>query len=642
LSEHPLLKRKGEVALLLGNEAIARATLESDICVATAYPGTPSTEILEALSEVAEYCGLYVEWSVNEKTAFEVAYGAAIAGLRSLTSMKHVGLNVASDILMSSAYSGVEAGMVVVSADDPSMHSSQNEQDNRWYGFLAHLPVIEPSNAREAYVLTKKAYELSEKYKIPVILRTTTRVSHTRMPVLLEQDVNLNRQCRGVFKQNFERWVLVPGNARRRKLELMKTWRSIVESEGVEPFIKVLNPGSKKAIVASGVAYSYVKEALELLGMFDKVTVVKVNMPVPLPVKPLKEVLELVDEVLVVEELDPIVEMQVKSIAQSAGFKGVIRGKDLVPASYELSLEPVYKAVAEFVGAPSKTPWESAGAPKMETPIPSRPPVLCAGCPHRNTFYVLKVAANKAGLRNPIYTGDIGCYTLGYQKPFEMQHTCFEMGGSVGVANGLAKSVDNPVIAIIGDSTFFHAGIPPAINAVYNNSNIVIVVLDNMTTAMTGHQPHPGVGVSATGKRTARVLPEKILEAIGYKVHVINTLRVKEAIEEAFRAFEEYKRGERVAIVSRMRCALEVLRDARRQKITLPIYSVLEEKCTGCLACINLTGCPAIILEHGSKKPRIMPEVCAGCGLCASICPYKAIVISNTPTQGYERLWWEV
>jgi Indolepyruvate ferredoxin oxidoreductase, alpha and beta subunits len=247
----------------MGNEAIARGALEAGICFAAAYPGTPSTEIVDVLSEVANECGIHVEWSVNEKTAFEAAYGAAISGVRSLTAMKHVGLNVASDILMSSAYSGVEEGFIVVSADDPSMHSSQNEQDNRWYGLISHLPVVEPSSAREAYQLTKEAYKLSFKYKVPVILRSTTRISHTRMPIEFEDEVFTERKCKGVFRKDFERWVLVPSNARKRKIELMRTWKTVRENEGIEPFVSILNPGLRKAIVASGISYLYVREALD-------------------------------------------------------------------------------------------------------------------------------------------------------------------------------------------------------------------------------------------------------------------------------------------------------------------------------------------------------------------------------------------
>jgi indolepyruvate ferredoxin oxidoreductase alpha subunit len=606
------------------------------MCFATAYPGTPSTEIVEVLSEVARECGVYVEWSVNEKVAFEAAYGAAIAGVRSLTAMKHVGLNVAADILMSSAYAGVEEGFVVVTADDPSAHSSQNEQDNRWYGLLAHLPVLEPSSAREAYKLVKEAFNLSTRYKIPVIFRSTTRISHTRMPVELEDDIPLNKNCKGAFTRDYERWVLVPAHTRRRKLELIKTWKALSEEEH---FVAIYNPGKEKVIVSSGLAHSYVREVLEALNMLDRVTLVKVNMPVPLPRKPLLSVLEHAKEILVVEELDPVVEMQLKDLVVTSGFRVAVKGKDLVPENYELTPEAVYRAVAKFIGIEEKLPWGGVEPVKLDPPIPPRPPVLCAGCPHRSTYYALKVAANRAGLRDVIYTGDIGCYTLGYQKPFETQMTCFEMGGSIGVAHGLAKVTNSALIAVIGDSTFFHAGIPPALNVVYNNSNVLVLVLDNMTTAMTGHQPHPGTGVTAMNEPTTRIMPETVLSALGFKVYTVYPLDVKKAIEDFTKALEDYKRGEKVAIVSRMRCALEVLRDARRRGVVLPIYTVLEEKCTGCMACVKLTACPAIIVEPGSKKPRIERALCAGCGLCAAICPYRAIVIANKPSEDWVKVW---
>lgn len=641
MSEHILLRPRGSRVLFIGNEAIARGALEAGICVATGYPGTPSTEIIEVLSEVADSLKIYVEWSVNEKVAFETAYAAAITGVRSLTAMKHVGLNVASDILMSSGYSGVEEGFVIVSADDPSMHSSQNEQDNRWYGLIAHIPVIEPSSSREAYRLVKKAFDLSSRYKTPVIFRTTTRISHTRMPVLLEEDVVFEKRCKGLFRHDFERWVLVPSNARKRKSELMKTWKKIRENEDKEPLIEILNPGEKKAIITSGIAYSYVREALEIMDLVNKVTVLKVNMPVPLPESPVKKVLEYAEEVLVVEELDPIVEMQVKNIATIYRYPTRIKGKEYIPENYELSLELIIKPLSEFLDIDISYPWISVGPAKTNPPVPPRPPVLCAGCPHRSTYYIVKTAANKAELRNVLYTGDIGCYTLGYQKPFETQFTCFEMGGSIGVAHGLAKTLDNPIIAVIGDSTFFHAGIPPALNVVYNDSNVIILVLDNMTTAMTGHQPHAGTGISATGKYTTRILPEQVLESIGYEVYVFNPLQVRESLNIVLKAFERYKQGVRIALVSRMACALEVLRKARRKRIVLPLYTIINDKCTGCMACIRLTACPAILLEPDTRVPRILEELCAGCGLCAQICPYRAILVKNTPSEGWDKIWWE-
>lgn len=636
---NPLLAGRGEKVLLMGNEAIARASLEAGICVATAYPGTPSTEIIEALSEVAGECGIYVEWSINEKVAFETAYGAAITGVRSLTAMKHVGVNVASDILMSSAYSGVKAGFVVVSADDPGAHSSQNEQDNRWYGMLAHIPVVEPSSARDAYYLTKEAFELSARYEHPVILRTTTRVSHTRQPVELNGDIPRERKCTGVFDKDLDRWVLVPANARKLKTRVVGIWEAVMNNEGREPFIRVINPGMKRVVVASGISYTHAEEALRLLDSLNNVTLVKVSLPVPLPPKPISSVLKDAEEALVVEELDPVVEMQVKNIVADEGLDVRVHGRNLVPGNGELSVDRVLTPIAKFLGKDTATPWRGVGEVSLNPPIPPRPPVLCAGCPHRSTYYIVKVALNKAGVRDAVFTGDIGCYTLGYQKPFETQMTCFEMGGSLGIAHGFGKVLRQTVIAVIGDSTFFHAGIPPAINIVYNNSRVIPLVLDNSTTAMTGHQPHPGTGVTAMGLETRRILPEDILREAGFKTVVINPLRVKESIDLLTQALKDYLKGERIAIVSRMRCALEVLRDARRRRVVLPVYTVIEDKCTGCNACINLTACPAIVIPTGSRKPVILEELCAGCGLCASICPFKAISVKNQPSTEWEKLW---
>ncbi|ADG90504.1 indolepyruvate ferredoxin oxidoreductase subunit alpha [Thermosphaera aggregans] len=635
---HPVLARKGETVLLMGNEAVARGALESGICLAAAYPGTPSTEIVETLSEVAKDLKIWVEWSVNEKVAFETAYAAAISGVKSLTAMKHVGLNVAADILMSSAYAGVKAGFVIVSADDPGHHSSQNEQDNRWYGFISHIPVVEPSSPREAYYFTKESFKLSEKYGHPVILRTTTRLSHTRQPVTLEEDLPASPVCKGVFEKAIDRWVLVPGHAKKLKIKLLEIWKKI-QYDTSEPFAKIINPGMKDVIIASGIAYSHVEEALRIAGLESKVTILKVNMPVPVPRKPVEEVLRNAERVLIVEELDPVVEKQVKSISKELGLACEIYGKEYIPENDELSLQVVYNGICRFSGKCDPVMWESIGELKLEPQIPPRPPVLCPGCPHRSSYYIVKTALNKAGIRKVIFTGDIGCYTLGFQKPFETQMTSFEMGGAIGIAHGLSKVVDEAIVAVVGDSTFYHAGIPGVINLVFNKGRAIPMILDNSVTAMTGHQPHPGTGVTAVGEPTVRILPENILRAIGFETFVINPLKVKDSISVLAKALEEFKDGKNIAIISRARCALEVLRDARKTKTVLPVYKVDPEKCTGCLACVNLSACPALVLEPDSRKPVIIEELCAGCGLCASICPFNAISVANTPTQDWEKLW---
>ena len=623
----------------MGNEAIARGSLEAGVCYFTAYPGTPSTEIVESIGEVANEVGVIAEWSVNEKVAYESAYAAAIAGVRSLTAMKHVGVNVAADILVSSGYAGVKAGFIVVSADDPSAHSSQNEQDNRWYGYLAHIPVIEPSSVRDAYRLIKMAVEISEKYNQPIMFRTTTRVSHSRQYIELEGDIPASRNCRGFFDKDISRWVLVPAHARRLKERVVKLWRSIEEANWGPPLAEIYNPGKKKVIIAPGIAFTHVAESLDRLSAWGDVTVLKLNLTAPVPVKPVLNASSEASEILVVEELDPIVELHVRGILSRHGVRASVRGKDLIPEEGELSLERVLPGVAKFLGRDLAIPQTAKLV--EEARIPPRPPVLCPGCPHRLTYYILKTAANKLRLRNVIYTGDIGCYTLGYQKPFETQMTCFEMGGSIGVAHGLSKVVEEPVIAVIGDSTFFHAGIPGSINLVYNNGRAMIVVLDNYTTAMTGHQPHPGTGLTATGSKAPVVELVEVLKSIGFSVYVINPLHIRESLDTAVKALEEYLRGGRVAIVSRMRCSLEAARLSREMKVSLPVYAVDEDKCTGCMACVNLTACPAIIVPESSKKPVILEDMCLGCGLCAYVCPYKAIYVKKPGGEGWEKLYTE-
>ncbi len=631
-----ILEPKGSRVLLLGNEAIARGALEAGIGFAAAYPGTPSTEIMETLADVARDVGIHVEWSTNEKVAFESAYAAALSGVKALTAMKHVGLNVAADILMSSAYSGVNAGFVVVSADDPYQHSSQNEQDNRWYGFISHIPVVEPWSPASAYRLVKAAFQLSEKYMHPVILRSTTRISHTRQPVLYEDDIPSNPKTKGVFKRDISRYVLVPMFGRKLKKKLMEKWSRVMEEEGREPFIEVINPGCREVVIASGISYAHVMEAIGYTGR--EYTVLRVSLPVPLPYKPVLEVARDAKKILVVEELDPIVEMQVKKILYENGLDVEVHGKDVVPINYELNLEIVYKAIAEFSGLETTSPWKPLDEVKTEPPIPSRPPILCPGCPHRATFYVLKTAARKAGLKNPLYTGDIGCYTLGMLKPFETQQTSFEMGGSIGVAHGFSKVIDDPVIAVIGDSTFYHAGIPASINIVYNKGHAVITVLDNYYTSMTGHQPDPGTGVTATGELTKRIPAEDILKSLGYSVYVINPIRVNESIEELVKAFEEYKSGRSVAVVSRLKCALQVVREARRRGVKHPVYTVDKEKCRACMVCVNQLACPSIVIDSDGK-PRILKELCIGCSLCAQVCPFNAIVLEKPGDPEWEKLW---
>ncbi len=632
-----VLEPKGSKVLLLGNEAIARGALEAGIGFAAAYPGTPSTEIMETLADVAVDVGMYVEWSTNEKVAFESAYAAALSGVRSLTAMKHVGVNVAADILVSSGYSGVNAGFVIVSADDPNQHSSQNEQDNRWYGFLAHIPVVEPWSPASAYKLVKEAYRLSEKYTHPVILRSTTRISHTRQSIVYEEDIPTPLKTRGSYKRDISRYVLVPLFGRKLKKKLMEKWVRIMEDEGREPFIEIVNPGCRDVVIASGISYAHVMEALDYISR--DVTVLRVSLTVPLPYKPVLEVAEDAERILVVEELDPVVEQQVKKILYEHGVSVEVHGKDIVPVNYELNLEIVYNAVKEFLGEQTVSPWKPVKQVETTPPIPTRPPVLCPGCPHRATYYIVKMAAAKAGLRNPLFTGDIGCYTLGFLKPFETQHTSFEMGGSVGVAHGFSKVIEDPVVAVIGDSTFYHAGIPASINIIYNCGHAVVLVLDNYYTSMTGHQPDPGTGFTAVGEETHRIPIEGILKTLGYSVYVINPLNVKESMDVVVKAFKEYREGRNVAIVSRLKCALQVVREARRKRVKHPLYIVDKDKCRKCMICVNQLACPAIVIDRVDGKPVILKELCIGCSLCAQVCPFNAIELVREGDPEWEKLW---
>ena len=619
--------------ILLGNEAIARGAIEAGIGVATGYPGTPSTEILEALASIARDIGMYVEWSVNEKTAFEVAYGAAISGIRALVTMKHVGLNVAADPLMSSAYTGVEEGFVIVSADDPSMWSSQNEQDNRIYGLHAYVPVLEPSTPGEAKELCKEAFELSSKFKHPVILRSTTRISHTRGVV--ELGPIPRPRTKGVFKKNPERFVLVPANARRRKLELIKKWSEIETYLSKNFKYNRVEGEGDILIIAPGIAYAYVKEVLQKFSINAKV--LKLASPVPLPSELVIKALEGVSKALVVEELEPVVEQQLRALIQSRDLDVEVHGKDYVGLPYEITFERVISALSKFLGKELRIS-ESIG--DVDIRIPLRPPVLCPGCPYRPLFYIMRKEANKMKSERgyePTFTGDIGCYTLGLNPPYRVQDTCIEMGGSIGVANGLAQTTEVPIVAIIGDSTFFHAGIPPLLNAVYNEAPFLTIVLDNRTTAMTGHQPHPGTGFRADGRPAKTILIENIAKGLGIEyVEIIDPFNLKEAEEKYIEALNYVLEKRRPAvIVSRRSCALLAIRKARRAGFEIPRYVVDDNKCKACGICYKVFACPAIIPKEDGKA-QIDPALCTGCGVCIDICPFKAIM----PMKEFDKNKW--
>lgn len=610
----------GEKKLLLGNEAIARGALEAGVSAAAAYPGTPSTEIIESLVDVADEYGVYVEWSTNEKVALELGIGVSMMGLRAIVAMKHVGLNVASDPLMSLGYTGVVGGLVVVSADDPNAHSSQNEQDNRLYGIHANIPVFEPSTAQEAKDLTRDLFELSEEFQLAVILRTTTRLSHARGPVVLGEIRKPQREP--VFHRDPERWALLPPyNLVKHKLVLEKLDKLSEHLSGLR-YNTVEEGEGDVAVVTSGVAYNYVKEALEDIGA--KPTVYKFASVYPLPRKLALDALSH-SKVIVVEELEPVIEWQLKLAAYDAGLRTEIFGKNLFPRVGELNTELVKAGISRALGVEYEPPPAAAQATLN---LPRRPPVLCPGCGHRSTYYAVKIAAQRARVK-PVYANDIGCYTLGFYPPFNTADFTWSMGSAIGIGLGIARFSKEPVVAFIGDSTFFHAGIPGLINAVYNRTPILVVAMDNGITAMTGHQPHPGSGVGPGGEERPTVKIEDVARAVGVNfVEVVDAYDVT-ALRDAFQRALKYikERGEPAVVVARRPCALLEARRRRRAGEAIVPFEIVKDKCINCGICVDKFACPAIV-RGSDGKPEIIPELCVGCGVCAEICPAKAIQLA--------------
>jgi indolepyruvate ferredoxin oxidoreductase alpha subunit len=605
-------------ALLLGNEAIARGVLEAGVGVVTTYPGTPASEIGDSVSAVATEAGLYMEYSTNEIVAVEVAAGAANSGVRALTAMKHVGLNVAADAVMTLAYVGVKGGYVIVTADDPECYSSQNEQDNRFYALLSNLPCLEPSSPQEAKDMTISAVEISEKLELPVLLRPTTRVSHTRGPVAYGKLIKPN--LKGEFVKDVKRMVMVPAHARPMHVRLLEKVKKAKEISETSLYNQVVRKGNGElGIISSSSAYNYAVEAAELLGL--EPSILKLGMTHPLPEKMISEFLKNNEKIIVVEELEPYLEMQVKSIAKDYAPNVKIYGKMgrlYFPREFEFSTRKVMVGLAEITGKKPPVDFEKIDEEyaKIVKDLPSRPPILCAGCSHRASFHVIKkVTGEKA-----IYPTDIGCYALGIAPPLRVGDILICMGASISTAQGISKVTSNEVIAIIGDSTFFHAAIPGLINAVYNNHKVTLIVLDNLTTAMTGSQPHPGTGMTGMRSPSERILIEKVAEGCGVKyVKVIDPFKVKEATAILKEALQQP--GPSV-IVFRSPCALMVAREKRRKGVEIVPYKITD-KCTNCMACIKLLGCPALIIKD--EKVTIDYTLCTGCGLCVSVCPYDAI-----------------
>ena len=596
------VQSKVNLRLLSGNEAIARGAYEAGVKVAAAYPGTPSTEILEYL---AEYEGLHAEWAPNEKVAVEVALGASMAGARAIAVMKHVGVNVAADPIFTASYTGVKGGLVIVTADDPEMHSSQNEQDNRHYAIAAKIPMLEPSDSAEAKAYTRLAFSLSERFDVPVFLRTTTRVSHATGAVVLG-DVEPPAVPLG-FVEEPAKWVMLPVNARRRHVLVEERMRALREFAETFEGNRIEWGDRSLGIITAGVAYQYVREA------FPDASVLKLGLAHPLPERLVRAFAAGVKRLIVVEELDPIIETHVKALGIP------VEGKDRIPLLGELNPRIVRQAISGEA-APVREP----------AVVPNRPPNLCAGCPHRSLFFAL----NKCKVT---VTGDIGCYTLSALPPLKSMDTCVCMGASIGTAFGMEKALGEEargkVVAVIGDSTFVHSGITGLINVVYNRGFSTVIILDNGTTAMTGAQDHPGTGKTLRAETTHRLDLVMLCRAIGVEhVYTVNP-HDQETTEAVLR--REINRDAPSVVIARAPCVLLPEHRADRR----PALEVVEELCNGCKACGKL-GCPAIEwipltpeeAVAGGKKPtqkgvvRINRLMCDGCNLCPDVCKMRAMV----------------
>ncbi|WP_042667538.1 indolepyruvate ferredoxin oxidoreductase subunit alpha [Desulfurococcus amylolyticus] len=616
-SLNPLKALPGTKLALMGNEAIARGAVEAGVYVVTGYPGTPSSEVIMTIQRYGGDLGIYVEWAVNERVAFEIALGAAISGARALATMKAPGLNVASDPVISAAYSGVDGGLVILVADDPGPHTTQTEQDDRWFAKLAKLPTISPSSPQEAKDYARVAFEISEELMLPVMLLTTTRVNHAVGEVILGE-FKEPRRYKG-FKRDPPRYVRagMKWNLERHKWVDQQLSR-VEEVTGKHGLNRVEGSGDL-CIVTGGAAYNYVVEAVESLGLSGMTRILKLGLIHPLPARFILENIEGCRKILVVEELDPFIEEELAKMLYRAGLHIEILGKHAGWLPFEGELNPVI--VREFIARATGV-RETGGAEPVKpgVEIPERPPPLCPGCPHRFTFIALRSALLRNGFKPsdiPVF-GDIGCYALSVNPPLNSIWTEHSMGASISMAMGLKiAGFEKPVVAVIGDSTFFHAGIPSLIEAVHKRVDMLVLILDNDIVAMTGHQSTPAWSRTETGRETRGISILELVKAIGVdNVAVVDPYNLK----EAERIIGEYlvRKGVNV-VIAKHPCALE----ERRTKHVEP-YVVDAEKCTGCRACIASTGCPAIIMVEG--KAYIIEEDCNGCGLCVRYCQYNAIV----------------
>ena len=606
---------------LMGNEAIGLGALAAGVNVVAGYPGTPSTEVLETVAKKRKET-TYVEWSVNEKAAMELAAGAAYCGARALVTMKQVGLNVASDPLMCLEYVGVKGGLVVLVADDPGPISSQTEQDTRHFAAYSKVPILDPSSPEEAYQMIQDAFFLSEEYHTPVFLRPTTRICHAYASLNVKDSEEYWENKPEGFVKDSKRWVIFP------RLSFANHQKIVARNETLEEVFSdyqgnsILSFGEKKGIrlgvAASGISYAYALETLEKLELPCQVKLLKISTPYPFPKQKALRFLMDCDQVLCLEELDPVVEDGLIHLAGRYGLSVEILGKHSHATSVagENTRDGVEEWIRTFTGMPAGGAETSEDKEKPDLPV--RPPVLCAGCPHRASFYAVKQAMKG---KKTIFCGDIGCYTLGNAMPLDMVDTCLCMGAGVNIAQGVGRvEPDTTCFAFVGDSTFFASAITGVVNAVYNQANMTLIVLDNSTTAMTGHQPHPGTGHTMMGEIVAKVDMEQVLRGIGVSiVETLNPLCHKEAVETVARVAKEP--GVK-AIIFKYPCIAMPSDKAKELREIGPVR-ILPDKCIQCKKCIREIGCPALTVKDG--KVAIDETLCTGCGLCKAICPVHAI-----------------
>jgi len=610
---------------LMGNNAIARGAMEAGVKVVAGYPGTPSSEILSTIAESADELGIHVEWSTNEKVAFEVSFGAALAGVRALVTTKHLGVNVLSDTLLVSAETGVNGGLVVVTADDVHPFSSQNAMDTRYYARLAKLPCLEPTSVQEAKDMTVYAFDLSEELQLPVLLRVTDRICHAKSDARLGPIKE--RPVKASFTKDDARYVMVAPNARKRIVWLNGQMdRAAAISEQYAENRATIVPGAKLGVIASGVPYEHALEALRVLGLTGKVSVLKLTFTHPLPKQKVAEFLKAHKRALVVEEIEPIIETEVHSVAHQLGLDTVIHGRldGYVPREQELTPDRVGASVTRIL----KVDDPEVQGLKFSVPeLVGRIPNLCAGCPHAASYYALKVALRKVGGR-AVITGDRGCYNQGTNPPLSAIDTCICMGASISMASGLRHAgLEGPMVAVIGDSTFLHGGIQPLINAVHNTAAVTVLILDNGWTGMTGHQPNPNTGVNAMGRPAPKVSLEGMVEACGVQhVAVVSPYDVEATVDAIVQAV---RHPGPAVVISRQVCPVQDHRLRRKagEKLVFTRYAVDADRCTGCLHCVNSVGCPALDVEGG--KVRVNNAQCVGCGVCAQVCPSAAIEVKQ-------------